>query len=68
MSRIYIKPAKAGLLVRHPEKLSHRIPPEGEWVTESLEWQRYLDAGDVVLAEGPSENPPEAKVTVKGNK
>lgn len=56
MSRIFVKPAREGLKVRHPEKLSHHIPAEGEWVNESTEWHNYLRHGDVVLADGPNES------------
>lgn len=49
--KIFIKPAKAGAIVRHPEKLSYIILQEGEWVLDSAQWQRYIKHGDVVLAE-----------------
>jgi hypothetical protein len=48
---IYVKPAVEGSVIRHPEKINYRIPPEGEWVQDSNQWRRYLRAGDVVLAE-----------------
>ncbi len=63
MQRVFIKPANAELRIRHPEKLSHVIPVEGEEVTLTTEWQRYIDCGDVVLVDKAIE-----VKTVKGNK
>lgn len=53
MALIFIKPAVAGNIVRHPEKLAYTIAQEGEYVEDSNQWQRYLRHGDVVLAEPP---------------
>jgi Protein of unknown function (DUF2635). len=57
MEKIFVKPAKEGAIVRHPEKLNHKLKPEGEWVMNSIQWQRYLKHGDVVVAQPPVEEP-----------
>ena len=56
MEQIFVKPARAGLIVRHPEKLSHILDEKGEWVTPSAQWDRYIKVGDVVKAEPPSKS------------
>ena len=48
--RVFIRPKK-GIIVRHPQKMSYIIPPEGEEVEMSSIWQRYIDAGDVELVQ-----------------
>jgi Protein of unknown function (DUF2635). len=53
MTRIFIKPAVAGQIIRHPQKLNYRIKQEGEWVKNSREWERMLLQGDIVLAQPP---------------
>jgi len=61
MDKIFIKPAKAGAIVRHPETM-RPLAQEGEWVTDSTQWQRYLRHGDIVLAdEKPAKKEKEAK-------
>lgn len=52
---IFIKPAVQGHVIRHPEKMQHLISQDGEWVVDSVIWQRKLIQGDVVLAEPPVE-------------
>jgi len=63
--QIFIKPAVAGHLVRHPEKMLHKISQEGEWVENNPEWERKLLQGEVVLAEPPQASKPETKSAVK---
>lgn len=46
---IFVKPAKDGLRVRHPEKLDYIIPKEGTWVNESTEFLRLINHGDLVV-------------------
>lgn len=62
MPKIFIKPAVAGHIVRHPEKMQHVIAQDGEWVESSMAWHRKIAHGDVVLCNPPSEvkpkNPP----------
>jgi hypothetical protein len=53
IERIFVKP-KEGLIVRHPEKVSHTLAPEGEWVVNSNQWKRYIKSGDVVISTAPS--------------
>lgn len=53
MEKIFIKPGRPGLIVRHPEKLEHIINEEGEFVIRSPQWDRYLKYGDVVRVEPP---------------
>jgi len=59
MDKIFIKPARAGAIVRHPETMRPLLP-DGEWVVNSTQWQRYLRHGDVVIAE---ERPVKKEVT-----
>jgi hypothetical protein len=61
MEKIFVKPRLEGMVVRHPEKINHRLAQEGEWVVNSIQWQRYLKHGDVVLAQPPVEQPVKAK-------
>lgn len=65
MARIYIKPAIAGHIIRHPEKLAYIIPEEGDYVEHTTQWERYLRHGDIVLAEPPSSPLPEKPVNKK---
>ncbi len=51
MEKIFIKPAVKGHVIRHPEKMQHIISQDGEWVVNSIHWQRKLLQGDVVLAQ-----------------
>jgi hypothetical protein len=62
MEQIFVKPAHAGLIVRHPEKLSHILSEEGEWVRRSTQWDRYIKVGDVIQCE------PEKSTSKKGDK
>lgn len=55
MQKIFVKPAREGAVVRHPEKLNHILHPEGEWVVSNKQWERYLSHGDIVLAQPPVE-------------
>jgi hypothetical protein len=68
MEKIYVKPAVAGAIVRHPEKINFILPPEGAEVVNSSQWQRYLRDGDVVLASPPavSANEPKVNESKKG--
>lgn len=67
MEKIFVKPAVAGQLIRHPEKLSHAISAGGEWVVNSVLWQRKIMLGEVVIAE-PQEVKQEVKAVKKLNK
>lgn len=58
-SRIFIKPAVPGNVVRHPKKLNYVIKQEGEYVVNHREWRRMLKQGDIVLATPPTESTPE---------
>ena len=66
MNKIFIKPASAGAVVRHPEKLNHIISQDGEWVTDSIQWQRYLRHGDVVTATPHIERAKKTKIQKEG--
>ncbi len=68
MEKIFVKPRLEGMVVRHPEKLDYKIPAEGEWVVNSIQWQRYLKHGDVVLAQPPVEEPVKAEKADKPEK
>jgi hypothetical protein len=63
--QIFIKPAVAGHVIRHPEKMLHKISQDGEWVESNSEWERKLLHGDVVLAEPPQSSKQETKSAVK---
>lgn len=70
MAKIFIRPAVHGHIIRHPEKMQHIISQEGEWVEDSMAWQRKLVHGDVVISQPPSEkqaatNPQSKKPTAK---
>jgi hypothetical protein len=58
MEQIFVKPAWEGAIVRHPEKLNYVLKQEGEYVNDSIQWQRYLRFGDVVLASPPAQETP----------
>ncbi len=47
LDTILIKPKQDGAIVRHPETM-RPLKAEGEKVVNSIHWQRYLAAGDVV--------------------
>lgn len=49
---IFVKP-KAGLRVRHPEKLSETIPVEGCTIESSVEVQRLINSGDLEVVAQP---------------
>jgi hypothetical protein len=72
MEKIFVKPAKVGAVVRHPEKPQHKLAQQGEWVVLSNQWRRYLRNGDVVEVTPPNqENPsdkPEEKIEEKQSK
>lgn len=55
---IFVKP-KAGLKIRHPEKLDQVLPEEGSWVAESIAWKRMINDGDVLLDESKVAPTPE---------
>jgi trehalose utilization protein len=63
MEQIFVKPAVDGAVIRHPEKVSHVLNSQGEWVVNSIQWQRYIKHGDVVVA-----NPPQEQVSEKSSK
>jgi len=60
--KIYLKPARIGLLVRNPERGGH-LPPEGAWVTRNAYWLRRENDNDVVETTAPKANT--KKQTVK---
>lgn len=51
MPKIFLKPARAGLLIRFPENPKQILSQEGEYVEEHREWTRKITFGDVVEAE-----------------
>lgn len=65
MEKIFVRPAKAGAVVRHPEKQQHKLAQEGEWVVCTNQWKRYLRNGDVVLATPPVEKEAEKPANEK---
>jgi hypothetical protein len=65
MEKIFIKPRVAGQVIRHPEKMHHIISQQGEWVTNSFEWQRKLLQGDIVIAKPAPAAKQEIKSAVK---
>jgi hypothetical protein len=65
MTRIFVKPAREGLIVRHPEKMKHVLAPEGEWVNRSNQWLRYIAHGDVIEVAPPEAQAVKAKRATK---
>lgn len=53
MRRIFVKPSRKGLIVRHPEKMQHVLPEQGEWVNRSTQWLRYISNGSVIEVAPP---------------
>lgn len=51
----YIKPARAGLLVRKAD--GQRLSPEGETLPMSAWWHRRAAEGDVIIADIPAASP-----------
>jgi hypothetical protein len=51
-----VKPAKPGNVIRDP-RTRRPLPAEGATVPDTTFWQRRLDAGEVVLVEGPTSTP-----------
>lgn len=56
MARIYVKPAREGLLVRRDDNRQH-LPPEGAWMQLSTYVIRRLRDGDLVECSDPAEAP-----------
>lgn len=65
MKRIFVKPARQGLIVRHPEKMKHVLSQEGEWVTRNNQWLRYIAHGDVIEVAPPEAQAVKAKKATK---
>lgn len=68
MKRIFVKPAREGLIVRHPEKMKHVLSQEGEWVTSSNQWLRYIAHGDVIEVAPPEAQAVKVKRAFKTTK
>ncbi len=63
-NKIFVKPGSPGLQVLNFERKDYRpLDPEGEWVTDSPQWRRYLKSGDVILS-----TPEQPKISKKGDK
>ena len=63
MEKIFVKPAVDGVVIRHPEKIGHKLKLEGEWVVNSIQWQRYIKHGDVIVSQPSSEESPPEKTS-----
>ena len=62
MTRIYVKPAWPGLIVRREELPHTPIPEDGAWLVHSRYVARRLRDGDLVECAPPAdpESPPKA--------
>lgn len=60
MAKIFVKPAREGLLIRFPQNRKQILSQEGEYVEEHREWHRKIIHGDVVLAT-PKDEPKKSK-------
>lgn len=58
MSKLFVKPAIAGAMVRQPDRDMTPLPQEGAWVADTMFWQRRIMLGDVVEAPPPVEAAP----------
>lgn len=52
-TRIFVKPAVEGSVVYQPDRDMRPLDAAGEWVANSLMWQRMIINGDVVEATPP---------------
>lgn len=52
-TRIFVKPAFDGAVVYQPDRDMRPLDSDGEWVANSLLWQRMLINGDVVETTPP---------------
>lgn len=52
-TRIFVKPAVEGSVVYQPDRDMRPLDAAGEWVANSLLWQRMIINGDVVEATPP---------------
>ena len=64
--KIFVTPKK-DVLVRHPENLQHALKAEGEWVYDSVQWQRYIRFGDVTVSQDKDNKQDNDKANDKGN-
>jgi hypothetical protein len=51
--KIFIKPAIDGAIVRQIDRDMRPLPPDGDWVADTLHWRRMIRNGDVVEAKPP---------------
>lgn len=64
-ARLFLKPSKPGLIVRHPR--THRVLPEGgAWVSDNQFYRRRIAAGDAVQATPPQAATPPAPPAIAG--
>ena len=54
-TRIFVKPAVEGSVVYQPDRDMRPLDADGEWVANSLLWQRMILNGDVVEAAPPKQ-------------
>lgn len=57
MEKMFIKPARAGNVVRDPFALMQLLPADGAWKPRDSYWTRRLIAGDVVETTPPADEP-----------
>lgn len=68
--QIFVKPKNKKLIVRHPGMVTRILKPEGEWVRDSIEWQRLIRDKDVTVGHGKDEKDDESsahKESAKGS-
>ncbi len=60
MEKMFITPAREGLIVRDPAS-RQPLPAEGAWKPRDSYWTRRLMGGDVVETEPPADEPADAQ-------
>ncbi len=55
MSKLFVKPAVEGAMVRQPDRDMTPLSQDGAWVADTMFWRRRILLGDVVEAEPPTE-------------
>lgn len=56
-TKLFIKPAVAGRIVRQPDRDMRPLDQHGEFVVDTVFWRQRLLHGDVIEAAPPQEAP-----------
>lgn len=63
--RIFVKPKSKKIPIRFPGMPSRILKDEGEWVVDTIAWQRLIRSKDVVWEKDKKEAPKQAQKEVK---